>query len=87
MVAAEIAANSRRLVRQAGDQVDIDVGNSCGPEVGNVVEHRGALVQASDRGGLLIDEGLNAKADAIHAATQEGLEELAKRAFRERTRP
>ena len=63
------------LVRQSCDQVDIDVGNSCCPEVSNILEHRGMLVQAADRGSLAIDKGLNAKADAIHATTQEGFEE------------
>ena len=29
-----------RLVRQAGDQIDIDVGNSGGAQAGDVLEHR-----------------------------------------------
>src|SRR2546423_15084337 len=43
--------------------------------MGDVVENRGALVQASDRGGLMIDEGLYAEADAVHAAAYERLQD------------
>ena len=66
----------RALVRQSCDQVDIDVGNSCRPQVSNVLEYRGVLVQAPDRRRLAINEGLNAKTDAIHATTLESFQKL-----------
>src|SRR4051812_40242358 len=65
----------RALVRQSCDQVDIDVGNSCCPQVSNVLEYGGVLVQAPDRRRLAIDEGLNAKTDTIHATTLESFQE------------
>ena len=41
-----------RLVRQSGDQIDIDVFNSGGAQARNIVEHGGALMQTSDRRGF-----------------------------------
>ena len=40
------------LVRQAGDEIDVDIRNSRSPQPGNVVQHSLALVQAADCGGF-----------------------------------
>src|ERR1019366_174430 len=64
----------RRLVRQPGDQVDVDVGKTSLPQTGYFLKYRGAFVQPSDRLRLLIDEGLHAQAYAVDASAQQSLD-------------
>ena len=59
---------SRGLVRQPGNQIDIDVRNSGGAQARNVVEHGSSLVQTSHRRGFHIDERLHSQAHTIHSA-------------------
>src|SRR5256885_8609759 len=44
------------LVRQSGDEIDIDIFNSSATKAGDIVDHRSPGVQTSDGSGLLVDE-------------------------------
>ena len=62
------------LPGEAGDQVEIEVGDSSGAEALEVVEHDRPAVQAAALMRFAIDEGLNAEADAIDAGLGERVE-------------
>ncbi len=46
----------RRLVRQPGDQINVDVLNAGGAQARDVVEYRVALMQAPDRRSFAVHE-------------------------------
>ena len=56
------------LMRQARNQVNIDILNSRGPQARNVVKHSLACVQSADRGCFLIYKRLHAETHPIYAA-------------------
>ena len=60
------------LPGEAGEQIEVDVGDACGAEAGEVVEDDGAGVEAAGGGGFLVDEGLYAEGDAVDAGGGEG---------------
>ena len=47
------------LVRQAGNEIDVDIRNSGGTQLGNIVDHRGTLVQPANRCGFLVGKRLH----------------------------
>src|SRR5947208_15020039 len=44
------------LVRQSGDEIDIDIFNSSATKAGDIVDNRSPGVQTSNGSGLLVDE-------------------------------
>jgi hypothetical protein len=60
------------LAGQARDEVEVDVGDSSSAEAAEVLEDHGAIMEAAGLAGFPVDEGLNSKADAIYADTDEG---------------
>jgi hypothetical protein len=65
------------LVRQARDQIHTEVADASRTQPRDVVQRDGARVEAADGRRFLVNERLHAQADAIHAATEEGVEDLA----------
>lgn len=65
-----------RLVREACDEVEAEVGDSGGAEAGDLVEAHLARMEAADGGGFSIDKGLDPKADAVGSFAEEGVEGL-----------
>ena len=55
------------LTGQSGDQIDVEVFNSCCPQAGQVFDHDGAVVQPACFARLLVDERLHSQAYAIDA--------------------
>ena len=76
---------SECLAGKAGDEVEAEVANAGGAKAGEVVEHDGSGVKAACVVRFAVDEGLDAKADAVDACSGEGGEsgigELARSAF------
>src|SRR5438874_5448377 len=71
------------LVRQASNQVNIDIRNPGRTKPGNIVQHDISLVQTPNRRCLVIHKGLHAQADAIDSAAVENFHSrLRKRAGR-----
>ncbi len=62
------------LARKAGNEVDVQIRDSCGAQTSQIVVHHGAVVQATADLRLAIDERLDAETDAIYASTRHCLE-------------
>jgi len=62
---------SEGLAGKAGDEVEVDVGDSGGAQPGEVVEDDGAAVKAAGLAGFPVDKGLDAEADAVDAGADE----------------
>src|SRR5213078_4775126 len=60
-----------RLVRQAGNQINIDIRNPGRTKPGNIVQHDISLVQTPHRRRFAIHKGLHAQADAIDSTEVE----------------
>src|SRR5450631_389143 len=56
-------------MRQSRDKIDVDVGDSRGAQMSDILLYRLPLVQTPDGCGLEIDKGLHTQAHAIHAAS------------------
>jgi len=60
------------LARQAGDEVEVDIGDAGGPETGEVVKDNGAGMKPAALVSFAIDERLNSETDAVDTGAHEG---------------
>lgn len=66
----------RALMRQAGNQIDIDVRNPGRAQSCNVVQNGRPIVQPAYRSRLGVNEGLHAQADPVHPASEKDFQDL-----------
>ena len=59
-------------MRQAGDQVDANAPDAGAEDTVDLLPALRACVAATDGGGLLVDEALDAEADAVHPLVLQG---------------
>ena len=69
-------------MRQTGDQVHVDIRNSCATQTGDVIEHDVTLMQTPNRSGFVVYERLHSQADAVYARMGQSFDLL----FRKRAR-
>src|ERR1700676_5827 len=62
-------------MRQPGDEINVDIGNSRGPQEPNVIEYLFAIVQTANRRRFLIHKRLHSEADAVHTASQQSFQD------------
>ena len=66
-------------MRQAGDEINIEIGDAGGAQANNFFEDDGAGVQAADGAGFGVDKGLHPEADTVHAAAQQQVDNLGRK--------